>query len=130
MMITTKALGSIDTYDTSNTNSTRGNCTQTDNFDVNYGEDVRLHLSGQYSLRITDSLTEEAAGGANIYPQWKTNVKDVKTNNYKFRLHPRLVKAILKHVNDMNLRIDDRSYRIEGYTRLTTVSENGNRVIY
>ena len=116
MIITTKALGSIDTYDTSNTNSTRGNCTQTDNFDVNYGEDVRLHLSGQYSLRITDSLTEEAAGGANIYPQWKTNVKDVKTNNYKFRLHPRLVKAILKHVNDMNLRIDDRSYRIEGYT--------------
>ena len=54
----------------------------------------------------------------------------MKTNNYKFRLHPRLVKAILKHVNDMNLRIDDRSYRIEGYTRLTTVPENGNRIIY
>ena len=30
----------------------------------------------------------------------------------------------------MNLRIDDRSYWIEGYTQLTTVSENGNQVIY
>ena len=54
----------------------------------------------------------------------------MKTNNYKFRLHPRLVTAIIKHVN-RNIRIGDGgSYKIEGYTRLTTVSEDGNRVIY
>jgi hypothetical protein len=54
----------------------------------------------------------------------------MKTNNYKFRLHPRLVTAIIKRVN-RNIRIGDGgSYKIEGYTRLTTVSEDGNRVIY
>jgi hypothetical protein len=98
MMVTTKALRSIDSYDNSITSTTRLQCTCPNGDDVNYGDDVRFQLSGQYSLRITKSLTEEAAGGANIYPQWKTNVNQVKTNNYKFRLHRRLVAAILKHM--------------------------------
>ncbi len=54
----------------------------------------------------------------------------VKTDNYRLRLHLCLVAAILKHVKYMNVRIGDESYKIEGYTRLTTISENGNRVIY
>jgi hypothetical protein len=94
MIVTTKALWSIDSYDNSITSTTRQQCTCPIGVDVNYGEDVRFQLSGQYSLRITESLTEEAAGGADIYPQWKTNVNEVKTNDYKFRLHPRLIGAI------------------------------------
>jgi hypothetical protein len=116
MMVTTKALRSIDSYDNSITSTTRLQCTCPNGDDVNYGDDVRFQLSGQYSLRITESLTEEAAGGANIYPQWKTNVNQVKTNNYNFCLHPRLVAAILKHVQLMNIRVGDESYKIEGYT--------------
>ena len=41
------------------------------------------------------------------------------------RLHPRLVKAIVNDVNGFD------SWKIEGYTRLTTVSKKtGERVIY
>jgi hypothetical protein len=127
MIVTTKTLLSVDSNDNS---PTRLHCTLPIGDDVNDGDDVRFQLSGQYSLCITEILTEEAAGGADIYPQWKTNVNDVKTNNYKFRLHPHLVTAIIKHVNT-NFRIGNGgSYNIEGYTRLTTESEDGNRVIY
>lgn len=130
MIVTTKSLLSVDSYENSITNSTKLHCTTSIGEDMNYGDDVRFQLSGQYSLSITKIITEEAAGGADIYPQWKTNVNDMKTNNYKFRLHPRLVTAIIKHVN-RNIRIGDGgSYKIEGYTRLTLLSEDGNRVIY
>jgi hypothetical protein len=127
MIITQKAVLSVDGYDNS---STRLHCNRPTGDDVNYGDDVRFQLSGQYSLCINEILREEAAGGADIYPQWKTNVNNVKTNNYKFCLHPRLVTAIIKHVNT-NFRMGDGgSYNIEGYTRLRTETEDGNRVIY
>ena len=89
MIVTTKTLLSVDSNDNS---PTRLHCTLPIGDDVNDGDDVRFQLSGQYSLCITEILTEEAAGGADIYPQWKTNVNNV---NYKFCLHPRLVTAII-----------------------------------
>ena len=42
-------------------------------------------------------MKEKIARGDNIYPEWKTNVNGVKTHNYKFRLHPKLLTAIIKN---------------------------------
>ena len=80
-----------------------------------------------YKLR---NVIEKAGRGEDIYPHWKTNLNGVKNNNYKFRLHPRLVTAILNRVNDMDITDVNNVYNIEGYTRLTTISQDGNRVIY
>jgi len=80
-----------------------------------------------YKLR---NVIEKAGRGEDIYPRWKTNLNGMKNNNYKFRLHPRLVTAILNRVNDMDLTDVTNVYNIEGYTRLTTISQDEDRVIY
>jgi hypothetical protein len=55
----------------------------------------------------------------------------VKNNNYKYRLHPRLVNAIINRVNEsVDLSASNDVYRVEGYTRLTTISQDGNQVVY
>ena len=55
----------------------------------------------------------------------------MKANNYKYSLHPRLVKAIIKYFREMNIQNGLNSLKIEGYTRLTTVSKKtGEKVVY
>jgi hypothetical protein len=132
MLVTTKALRSINTYDKSITKANKGmqQCTYATNDDVNNDDDIKFDLSGKYSLRITESLAEKAGRGEDIYPQWKTNLHCDKNNNYKFCLHPRLVTAIKNKVNDMDITDVNKVHHIEGYTRLTTISQDGNRVIY
>ena len=118
MLVTTKALRSIDTYDKSITTANKGlqQCTYATNDDVNNDDDIKFDLSGKYSLRIMESVTEKARRGEDIYPQWKTNLNGVKNTNYKFRLHPRLVTAILNRVNDMDITDVNNVNHIEGYT--------------
>ena len=98
MLVTTKALRSIETCDNTITKANEGmhQCTYETNDDVNIDNDNKFELSGKYSLRITESVAEKAGRGEDIYPQWKTNLHGVKNNNYKFCLHPRLVNAIIK----------------------------------
>ena len=55
----------------------------------------------------------------------------VKNNNYKYRLHPQLVDAIIHRVkNTVDVTNPNDVYRVEGYTRLTTISQDGNQVVY
>ncbi len=95
------------------------------NDDVNNDNDIKFDLSGKYSLRITESVTEKAGRGDDIYPQWKKICE--KNKNYKFRLHPCLVTAILNKVNDMDITDVNNVNHIEGYTQtqLTTISQDG-----
>ncbi len=60
-----------------------------------------INLSGRYSIQLTESVTEKASRGEGIYPQWKTNLNGVKNNTYKYRLHSRLVNAIINRVNEI-----------------------------
>jgi hypothetical protein len=130
MLVTMKALRSIETHDKSITTTVNEGMQQCTHDDLNNEEDIKFELSGNYSLRITECVIEKAGRGEHIYPRWKTNLNGVKNNNYKFRLHPRLVTAILNRVNDMDLTDVTNVYNIEGYTRLTTISQDGDRVIY
>ena len=54
-----------------------------------------------------------------------------KSSNYKFRLHPRLVNAIINRVNNIvdHEITSNVMYNVEGYTQLITVSHDGNQVI-
>ena len=55
----------------------------------------------------------------------------MKNNNYKYHLHPRLVNAIINRVNEsVDLFASNNVYTVEGYTRLTTISQDGNQVVY
>jgi hypothetical protein len=118
MLVTTKALRSVDTYDKSITTANKGmqQCTYATNDDVHNDDGIKFDLSGKHSLRNTESVTENAGRGEDFYPQWKTNLNGAKNNNYKFRLHPRLVTAILNRVNDMDITDVNNVNHIEGYT--------------
>jgi hypothetical protein len=125
--VTTKALRSVDIYDKSI--QIRGNddllqLTSDRNFSNDYVDDMQYKLSGMYSIQLTESVTEKASRGEGIYPQWKTNLHGVKNNNYKYHLHSRLVNAI---INRMKSNVVNT---VEGFTRLTTESQDGNQVIY
>ena len=55
----------------------------------------------------------------------------VKNNNYKYRLHPQLVDAIIHRVkNTVDVTNSTDFYEVEGYTRLTTILQDGNQVIF
>jgi hypothetical protein len=127
MLVTTKALRSVDIYDKSI--QIRGNddllqLSSDQNFSNDYVDDMQYKLSGMYSIQLTESVIEKASRGEGIYPQWKTNVHGVKNNNYKYHLHSRLVNAI---INRMKSNVVNT---VEGFTRLTTESQDGNQVIY
>lgn len=134
ILVTTKALRSVDTYDKSI--QIRGShgmlqLTNASNVADNYDNDVQFDLSGKYSIQLTECVTEKASRGEDIYPQWKTNLYGVKNNNYKYRLHPRLVNAIINRVNEsVDLSASNNVYTVEGYTRLTTITQDGNQVVY
>jgi hypothetical protein len=139
MLVTTKARRSLDTYDKSI--QTRGHhgvqhhsCDTPTLDEGNHNDEIQFLLSGKYSVQITKRLTEKASRGEDIYPQWKTNLHGVKNNNYKFRLHPRLISCIVNSVNtieDISASSDaDACYRVVGFTRLTTTSQDGNQVVY
>ena len=54
----------------------------------------------------------------------------VKNNNYKYRLHPRLVNAIINRVNkSVDVSSSNNVYNVEVYTRLTTTSLDGSQVL-
>ena len=126
MLVTTKALRSVNSEidDQSNTATTSRNVRK------NNDENIVIDLSGQYMLHITDLLKDKVSRGENIYPEWKTNLNGVKSNNYKFRLQPKLVFAIINKVQDIETEQNQRLVSIKGHTRLTITSQDGTQVIY
>lgn len=126
MLVTKQALRSVNTelYDIANIIDTSFN------EDNKTNDNEQFELSGQYVLHITELMKEKIARGDSIYPQWKTNVKGMKTNNYKFRLHPKLLSAIINKMQDIEAGQTERSVCVKGYTRLIITSKDGTQVIY
>ena len=102
------------------------------NCDNPHNDDIEFDLCGKYSIQLTENLTQKAIRGEDIYPQWKTNMNGVKNSNYKFRLHPCLINAVIRRVNDIvdNESMPNVNYNVQGFTRLTTISHDGNQVVY
>ena len=75
-------------------------------------------------------MKEKIARGDSIYPEWKTNVNGVKTDNYKFRLHPKLLTAIIKKIDHIQPGRTPQSLSIKGHTRVTITSKDDTQVIY
>ena len=134
MMVTANALHTINTE-----SSIVRNCKETNKVNNDHvideqddiDDDLMFRLSGQYSLCVPERHIDTDVVGEPSYPKWKTNKYGVKANNYKYSLHPRLVKAIIKYFREMNIQNGLNSLKIEGYTRLTTVSKKtGEKVVY
>jgi len=126
MLVTTKALRSVnsDIDDQSYAATTSRNHRKEDD------DSIVIHLSGQYTILITDELKDKVSRGQSIYPDWKTNQNGVKSQNYKFRLQPKLVSAIINKVRHSQTEQNNRSVSIKGHTRLTITSQDGSQVIY
>jgi hypothetical protein len=125
MLVTMKALRSVDTYDKSITTTVNEGTQQCTYDDLKIEEDIKFDLSGNYSLQITKCVIEKTERGEDIYPHWKTNLNGMKNNNYKFRLHPHLVTAILNRVNDMDITDVNNVYT--QYQRLYSINHNISR---
>ena len=133
MLVTMNALWSINVYDNSIRSRGTDEGMQEGNFATNKDGniEVKFELRGTYAIRITAGVMDKARQGEVIYPKWKTNMNGVKNNNYKYRLHPRLVDAIIHRVkNTVDVTNPNDFYEVEGYTRLTTILQDGNQVIF
>jgi len=82
MVVTMKAIRSIDTYDKSMTTTVNKGTQQCTYDNINNEGDINFELSGNYSLRITECVIKKARRGEDIYPHWKTNLNCVNNNNY------------------------------------------------
>ena len=127
MLVTTKALRSVNTEIDAKANTI---ATGFVNADKTRDHDIYIELSGQYVIHITDVMKEKIARGDSIYPEWKTNVNGVKTDNYKFRLHPKLLTAIIKKIDHIQPGRTPQSLSIKGHTRVTITSKDDSQVIY
>ena len=126
MLVRTKALGSVNSEIDDQTYA----ATTSRNHRKEDDDSIVIHLSGQYTILITDELKDKVSRGQSIYPDWKTNPKGVKSQNYKFRLLPKLVSAIINKVRHSQIEQNNRSVSIKGHTRLTITSQDGSHVIY
>jgi hypothetical protein len=121
MLVTTKALRSVHTEidDQSNTVTTTRNRGRTNDYEIIF------ELSGQYTLHLTENVKGKVSRSKNIYPDWKTNLNGVKTNNYKFRLHTNLAAAIINRVKDIEREHTHQlnMNSIKGYTRFLIVQQ-------
>jgi hypothetical protein len=81
-------------------------------------DDLDLSNSDDDSVVLDNNMKDKVSRGQSIYPDWKTNPKGVKSQNYKFRLLPKLVSAIINKVRHSQIEQNNRSVSIKGHTRL------------
>ena len=91
---------------------------------------VSVQLSGQYSLVITYDMFDKMKNGDDICVDWRTDDKKIKKNNKDYCLNEGLVRFLVKKIQERNKTNVDGGYKIEGYTRVSSTSEDGSRVIF
>jgi len=68
--------------------------------------------------------------GDDIEVAWHSDQKMVKKNNKHYCIDQELVKVILKEMRKKNITEWGEELTIEGYTRATATTKDGNRVIF
>ncbi len=91
------------------------------------GDDVSVELKGKYKLAITNNVIQLMMNGNNIEVAWHLDQKKVKKNNTC--IDKELVEVILKKMRKKNITELGEEHTIEGYSRVTTTTKDGNRVI-
>ena len=93
-------------------------------------DEVSVELKGKYNLRITDDVIQLMKEGGDIEVDWHSDKKKMKKNNSLHFIDRELVQVILKEINRKNTSALGEEYTIEGYTRATTTSKDGNKVCF
>jgi hypothetical protein len=93
-------------------------------------DNVIFQLSGKYTFAVTKNIIESINNDTDMFVSWKYDDKQVKKNNTNYSLDRDLVQVIMRIIRNLKDTLIADGYEIEGYTRLTTTTEDGNRVIY
>ena len=88
-----------------------------------------LYLSGKYTLVVTNEILQGMRDGVRIYVKWHSNRQGVRTNDNHYCLHKLLVTFILCKLDLMDSSEFVNGYSLEGYTRITTRSGDGCKLL-
>jgi hypothetical protein len=92
-------------------------------------DEVSFEFSDKYSLVVTNETIESMRNNHDINVTWNKDKKKVKKDNATYCLHRELVRVILRKLEGMNMNDFSQGYLIEGYTRLTTKTHDGTKLI-
>jgi hypothetical protein len=96
---------------------------------VDQNEDFSVYLCGKYSLVVTNEILQGMRDGDSIYVKWHSDRQCNRANDKKYCLHKLLVTFILSKLDLMDLSEFENGYRLEGYTRITTRSDDGCKIL-
>jgi hypothetical protein len=91
--------------------------------------DLSIYFCGKYSLVVTNGILQRMRDGDRIYVKWHSDYKGDRENNHNYCLNKLLVEFILHKLNEMDSSEFDNGYRLEGYTRITTRSGDGSKIL-
>jgi hypothetical protein len=92
-------------------------------------DDVDVHFSGKYSLVVSNEILQSMRDGNKIYVNWHSDEQRIKKNNDRYCLEGSLVNFILSKLELLDSREFHNGYRLEGYTRITTISDDGTKIL-
>ena len=92
-------------------------------------DDLSIYFCGKYSLVVTNEILHGMRNGDSIYVKWHSDIQGVRKNDKKYCLHKLLVTFILSKLDLMDSNEFENGYRLEGYTRITTKSCDGCKIL-
>jgi hypothetical protein len=96
---------------------------------MNKSEDVSIHLSGKYSVVITNDVLRSMRVGNSICVNWHSDQQGIRINDNKYCLEERLVMFLSRKFDSMDAREFKNGYCFEGYTRVTLRSGAGTTLL-
>ena len=96
---------------------------------VNQTEALTECFTGKYCLVVTNAILQGMRDGDSIYVKWKSDYSGIKQNDKNYCLHKQLVTFILSRLDLMDESVFENGYTLEGYTRFTTRSSDGCKLL-
>ena len=95
----------------------------------NESENVSVHLSGKYTLSITNEVLQAMIYGNKISVKWHSDRRGNRKTDTNYCLDDNLVVYLVGRFNSMDPTRFEDGYCLEGYTRLTTVSDGASKLL-
>ena len=92
-------------------------------------DDLSVYFSGKYSLVVTNDILQGMRDGDSIYVKWHSDRQGVRQNDNNYCLNNQLVTFILSKLDLMDSSEFENGYTLEGYTRITTRSGDGCKLL-
>jgi hypothetical protein len=93
-------------------------------------DEVSVEFSGKCLLVVTNKTIDSMRNDDDIYVTWNKDKKKVKKDSVTYCPHRELVRVILRKLEGMNMNDFSQGYLIEGYTRVTTKTHDGTKLIF